>query len=69
MTMTSGLFVNTGTKTLQLTLNLMDELPDENVAVWCAELGGEQRYVETKLDAELWEVVDRVVHCYETEEE
>lgn len=63
--MTSGLFVNIGTKTKRLLLNLIEELDAENTAVWRAELDGEARYVETPLDAELWDVVDKVVHCYE----
>lgn len=63
--MTDGLFIRMGTKTKQLLLHLMEELDADNVAVWRAELDGEARYVETPLDAELWDVVDRVVHCYE----
>lgn len=66
--MTSGLFVRMGTKTKQLLLELTEELEDDNVAVWRAKLDDEERYVETPLDAELWDVVDRVVHCYEESE-
>lgn len=67
--MTTGIFVARGIAALtqQIQIVLFD-FGDDGEAVWRCQIGDDIRYVEGRMDDDIWVIIDRAAKAYEDEE-
>lgn len=64
--MVSGLFFNISGLTRELKIELFD-YDDDGFAVWRGTVGDDARFVEGRIDDDIWVIIDRLVIAYEEE--
>lgn len=53
--------------TSQMRIDLWD-FDEDDAAVWRVSVGGEDRFVEGKMDDTAWMIADKAIHAYDKEE-
>lgn len=62
--MTNGAYKNISGLTHELEVTLWD-YNDDGEAVWRINVAGEARYIEARVDADAWEILEKGLHAYD----
>lgn len=68
--MTTGIFVARGISAITQQLHIvLHDFWDDGEAVWKCQIGDEVRYVEGRMEDDIWVIIDRAARAYEDEDE